>query len=116
VIPFAIEQIRNSQDQVIYQAKPLASCPTCPAVEDAAQQKTHAPRAISSQNAFLITSALHDALQHGALAQARTLQRKDLAGKTGTTQNQVDAWFAGYSTELVAISWLGYDQQQRSLH
>jgi len=116
VIPFAIEQIRNSQDQVIYEAKPLASCPTCPAVEDAAQQKTHAPRAISSQNAFLITSALHDALQHGALAQARTLQRKDLAGKTGTTQNQVDAWFAGYSTELVAISWLGYDQQQRSLH
>lgn len=116
VIPFAIEQIRNSQDQVIYEAKPLASCPTCPIEEDPAQQKTHAPRAISSQNAFLITSALHDALQHGALAQARTLQRKDLAGKTGTTQNQVDAWFAGYSTELVAISWLGYDQQQRSLH
>lgn len=116
VIPFAIEQIRNSQDQVIYEAKPLASCPTCPAQEDAAQLKTHAPRTISSQNAFLITSALHDALRHGALAQARTLQRKDLAGKTGTTQNQVDAWFAGYSTELVAISWMGYDQQQRSLH
>lgn len=116
VIPFAIDTIQNSQNQVIYAAKPLAACPTCPLEEDEASQKTHAPRAISPQNAFLITSALHDALQHGALAQARTLQRKDLAGKTGTTQNQVDAWFAGYSTELVAISWIGYDQQQRSLH
>ncbi len=116
IIPFAIEQIRNSQDQIIYEAKPLMSCPTCAIDEDPAQQKTHAPRVISAQNAFLITSALHDALQHGALAQARTLQRRDLSGKTGTTQNQVDAWFAGYSTELVAISWVGYDQQQRSLH
>lgn len=116
VVPFAINSIHNSQDQVIYEAKPLAACPTCPPVEEEAQQKTHAPRAISPQNAFLITSALHDALQHGALAQNRILQRKDLSGKTGTTQNQVDAWFAGYSTELVAISWMGYDQQQRSLH
>lgn len=116
VIPYAIASIRDSQDKVIYEAKPLAACPTCPLEEDEAQQKLHAPRAISPQNAFLITSALHDALQHGALAQSRSLQRKDLSGKTGTTQNQVDAWFAGYSTELVAISWVGYDQQQRSLH
>lgn len=115
-VPYAIDTIRNSQDQVIYQAKPLMACPTCPPAEEPTKDNTHAPRTITAQNAFLITSALHDALQHGAIAQTRSLQRKDLAGKTGTTQNQVDAWFAGYNSELVAIAWIGYDQQQRSLH
>lgn len=139
VVPYAIDSIRNSQDQLIYQAKPLAACPTCPPVEETQEatkeqpmpeqlatiepaeqkkpeNKTHAPRAISAQNAFLVTSALHDALQHGALVQSRALIRKDLSGKTGTTQNQVDAWFAGYNPDIVAVSWIGYDQQQRSLH
>ena len=130
VVPFAIDTIRDSHDQVIYQAKPLAACPSCPQMvqqqgapqpEATGEQKApkevlHAPRVINAQNAYLITSALHDALQHGASVQTRNLQRKDLAGKTGTTQNQVDAWFAGYNSDLVAVSWLGYDQQQRSLH
>lgn len=148
VVPYAIDSIRNSQDQLVYQAKPLTACPSCATTNDSAtQQKNaaqlvenstdflsnkkgldekisastenanhHAPRVISPQNAFLITSTLHDALQHGALVQSKALVRKDLAGKTGTTQNQVDAWFAGYNSDIVAISWLGYDQQQRSLH
>jgi penicillin-binding protein 1A len=76
---------------------------------------THAPRVISPQNSFLITSTLHDVIQYGTATQARSLQRKDLAGKTGTTSNQVDAWFVGYNTDLVALSWVGFDQPQ-SLH
>ena len=74
-----------------------------------------APRVISPQNAFLITSALHDVIQRGTAKLAKNLGRKDLAGKTGTTQNQVDAWFAGYNQEIVAVTWVGFDQPQ-SLH
>ncbi|MBV8802678.1 MAG: peptidase, partial [Gammaproteobacteria bacterium] len=69
-----------------------------------------------AQNAFLITSVLHDTIQRGTAKEARSLQRNDLSGKTGTTQNQVDAWFAGYNSELVVVTWVGFDQQQRSLH
>ncbi len=127
VIPYVIASIKDSHNKIVYEAKPLTSCSDCMLDEtfgisnivhfdENLEEKKYAPRVISAQNAFLITSALHDALQHGALVHAKNLQRKDLAGKSGTTQNQVDAWFTGYSTELVAIAWFGYDQEQRSLH
>lgn len=114
VVPYAVDIIRNSHNEIIYQAKPLVACPTCLTEEDR-DDNSHAPRVISAQNAFLITSALHDVIQRGTASQARSLQRNDLAGKTGTTQNQVDAWFAGYNSEIVAVSWIGFDQP-RSLH
>ncbi len=76
---------------------------------------THAPRVISAQDAFLVSSALHDVIQFGTATKARSLKRVDLSGKTGTTNNQVDAWFAGYNQNIVAISWVGFDQPQ-SLH
>ncbi len=110
IVPFVIDSIRNSQDQIIYQAKPLAAC-TTNCKKDVAQ----APRAISEQNAYLITSALHDVIQNGTAKLAKNLGRNDIAGKTGTTQNQVDAWFAGYNPDIVAVSWMGFDQPQ-SLH
>jgi penicillin-binding protein 1A len=118
VVPYAIDTIQN-KGNLIYQAKPLLACPSCiPQPPEAENKKdnSRAPRVISAQNAFLMTSALHDTIQRGTAKEARSLQRSDLAGKTGTTQNQVDAWFAGYNSELVAVTWLGFDQQQRSLH
>lgn len=110
VTPYIIDSIRNSQDQVIYQAKPLVAC-----TKDCAEGAAVAPRAITAQNAFLITSALHDVVQRGTAKLAKNLGRNDLAGKTGTTQNQVDAWFAGYNSDLVAVTWMGFDAPQ-SLH
>lgn len=110
VVPYVIDSIRNSQNQVIYQAKPLVACQTHCTEEIAA-----APRAISVQNAYLITSALHDVIQRGTAKLAKSLGRNDLSGKTGTTQNQVDAWFAGYNPDIVAVTWLGFNQPQ-SLH
>ncbi len=115
VVPFAIDNIRNSQGQILYQAKPLAVCRDCSPTQPAEPGTPHAPRVISAQNAFLITSALHDVIQHGTAIQARGLKRNDLAGKTGTTQNQVDAWFAGYNPDIVTLAWVGFDQPQ-SLH
>jgi penicillin-binding protein 1A len=111
VVPYVIDTIHNSQDQIIYQANPLIACTN----RDCQLSKHSAPRVISSQNAFLITSVLRDVIQQGTATLARNLQREDLAGKTGTTQNQVDAWFAGYNDNLVAVTWAGFDQPQ-SLH
>lgn len=110
IVPFAIDSIRNSQDEVIYQAKPLVACG-----DNCTKEMAAAPRAISAQNAFLMTSTLQDVIQHGTAKQAKSLGRTDLAGKTGTTNDQIDAWFAGYNPDLVAITWMGFDQPQ-SLH
>lgn len=110
VVPFIVDTIRTTQDEIIYQAKPLVACG-----EACGKDVVPAQRVISAQNAYLINSALHDVIQRGTAKLAKNLGRNDLAGKTGTTQNQVDAWFAGFNTELVAISWVGFDQPQ-SLH
>src|SRR5690606_14848959 len=67
-------------------------------------------RVIDPRNAFLMTSMLQDVARIGTAASARQLGRFDLAGKTGTTNNQIDAWFAGYNPGHVAIAWMGYDQ------
>ena len=69
-----------------------------------------APRVIDERNAFLMTSMMHDVVQRGTATKAKVLGRQDLAGKTGTTNNLVDAWFAGYNPKQVAVAWIGYDQ------
>lgn len=115
VVPFAIDNVRNSQNQILYQAKPLTVCRNCSPTQTQQSTTPLAPRVISAQNAFLITSALHDVIQHGTAIVARGLKRSDLAGKTGTTQNQVDAWFIGYNPDFVTLTWVGFDLPQ-SLH
>ena len=69
-----------------------------------------APRVIDSRNAFIMTSMMRDVVLRGTATKAKSLGRQDLAGKTGTTNNQIDAWFAGYNPKQVAVSWIGYDQ------
>ncbi len=110
IVPYVIDSIRNSQNELIYQAKPLAACRS-----QCDKNAVSAPRVVSEQNAYLVTSALRDVIQNGTATAAKKLARQDLAGKTGTTQNQVDAWFAGYNPDVVAIAWMGYDFPQ-SLH
>lgn len=115
IVPFIIDSIRDSKGTVTYQAKPLTVCNNCTATTPVQPDNGNAPRVISAENAFLITSAMHDVIEHGTAIAARGLKRNDLAGKTGTTQNQVDAWFVGYNPDLVTLSWMGFDQPQ-SLH
>ena len=84
-----------------------------------------APRVISEQNAFLITQALNSAIWgadwsaenvwQGTGWRARELNRKDIAGKTGTTNEGKDAWFSGFSRRLVTTSWIGFDDPSRNL-
>ena len=72
-----------------------------------------ANRAIDARNAFVMDSLLRDVVRKGTATSALRLQRGDLAGKTGTTNDAFDAWFAGYSPSLAAVAWVGYDQPRK---
>ena len=69
------------------------------------------PRAIDARNAFVMNNLLQEVTRSGTAARAQaTLKRTDLHGKTGTTNDSVDAWFAGYQPTLAAVTWIGYDK------
>lgn len=69
-----------------------------------------APRVIDARNAYIMTSMMRDVVQRGTARRAgEALARSDLAGKTGTTNNQLDAWFVGYNPDVVAAVWIGSD-------
>jgi penicillin-binding protein 1A len=72
--------------------------------------RRYAPRVISEDNAYLMSSMMRDVIRRGTGAKARSLERSDLAGKTGTTNDQRDAWFCGFTPRLVATVWVGFDQ------
>jgi penicillin-binding protein 1A len=74
--------------------------------------KRLAPRVISPQNDYLLTDMMADVIKHGTGQRALTLHRSDLAGKTGTTNESRDAWFNGFTRNLVATVWVGYDQER----
>jgi penicillin-binding protein 1A len=74
------------------------------------QARRDAIRVIDPRNAFLMTSMMRDVIKRGTATKAKVLGRQDLAGKTGTTNNLIDAWFAGYNPKQVAVVWMGYDQ------
>ncbi len=74
------------------------------------ENSVYAERIIPEQNAWLITSMMRDVIKRGTGRRAMELGRNDLAGKTGTTNDQLDAWFAGFNADIVAVSWVGFDQ------
>jgi penicillin-binding protein 1A len=96
VKPWYITRILDNRGETLYQAKPEV------AGEDA-------ERVLDPRNAFLMTSLMRDVVRYGTAARAMSLGRQDLAGKTGTTNDHIDAWFAGYHASHVAIAWIGFD-------
>ena len=95
--PYLIAKVTDSDGNVLSQAKP-----------DLAGEEAH--RVIDERNAFMMNSMLNDVVRFGTANKAMALKRPDLAGKTGTTNDSIDAWFAGYQAKLVGIAWIGYDQ------
>lgn len=96
--PYVIEEVRDAQGTLLWRAEP-------------ARAGDESRRVIPARNAWLIDSMLKSVVQMGTGAAAKqVLKRNDLAGKTGTTNDAVDAWFAGYHPNLVAVTWLGYPQ------
>ena len=97
IAPTLIERITSAQGEVLYQAPPPP-----PLTED--------NRVVPARNVFLVNSLLADVTRRGTAARAQqALQRPDLYGKTGTTNDAVDAWFAGFAPGAVAVAWMGYD-------
>ena len=137
VTPYFIDKVTDSQENTLYQANPAIACTTCeqqndpqqqtvqtaPATEGAAPSATAAiaPHTISAQSSFLITDTLSTAIWGGngwrgtGWRAARDLKRHDISGKTGTTNESRDAWFSGYTPDIVATSWIGFDNHQRGL-
>ncbi|HMC47574.1 MAG TPA: penicillin-binding protein 1A [Caballeronia sp.] len=96
VNPYLIADITDPRGAVVSHPQPLIAADT-------------APLAITPRNAYVMNSLLQSVAQRGTGARTNQLKRTDLAGKTGTTNDSHDAWFAGYQHSLVAIAWIGYD-------
>ncbi len=96
ITPYFIQRIEDSQGKILEQAGPVK------AGEDA-------ERVIDVRNAFTMVSMMQDVVRHGTAIRAMQLGRNDLAGKTGTTSDSLDAWFCGFHPTLVGISWIGFD-------
>jgi penicillin-binding protein 1A len=96
VSPYFIERIEDARGNVLFSAKPVAA-------------GAGADRVIDARNAFIMSSIMRDVVRAGTGARAMKLGRGDLAGKTGTTNEFVDAWFCGFGTDLVAVAWIGFD-------
>ena len=99
VLPYYVRRVEDSKGAVIFEAKPKTA-------------GEEAERVIDERNAFLMTSLMREVVRSGTAVRAMKLGRNDLAGKTGTTNEFVDAWFCGFNAALVGIAWIGFDQPQ----
>ncbi|MCX7545069.1 penicillin-binding protein 1A [Marinicella gelatinilytica] len=104
-LPVVINQNQDSDLNQEISQQPQAEVVTKP-------EAIKAPRIISAENAFIIDSFMQEVVQRGTGVRAKSLGRNDLAGKTGTTNDQMDAWFNGYNPEVVTNVWVGFDTPQ----
>jgi penicillin-binding protein 1A len=126
VAPYLVKKITDDAGTTVYEAEPEVVCAECEALEATDSQAGDvvpvsaqvesppkvAPRVVSAQNIFLTTSMMKDVIRRGTGKRAMQLQRNDLAGKTGTTNDQRDTWFAGFNADVVTVVWLGFDNSQ----
>ncbi len=132
ITPWLIDRIEDVKGQALYTADPITVCEQCPepvttdetTLKNAAAKAgsptplvmpenapNHiAPRVIEARNAYLVYTLMRDVVKRGTARRAKQLGRKDLAGKTGTTNEQNDAWFSGYNPNMVTIAWAGFDK------
>ena len=110
--PYFIARIEDGRHEVIERADPLLACSECTAGDYAAagQERKLAPRVLSPEISFVMTHMMQDVIREGTGTAAKVLGRRDLAGKTGTTDDYKDAWFSGYNRAIAATAWVGFDQ------
>lgn len=97
VLPYFIDRIESDRGELLARMEPEVA-------------GKNAKRTLDARNAFVMTSMMQDVVRRGTAAKAKVLGRHDLAGKTGTTNDAIDAWFAGYNPDVVAVVWMGFDQ------
>ncbi len=131
VEPYFITRVEAGNGDILFEADPAVAClpcetageapppptagegpapvPTDSETESSAQEPRLAPRTVDARNVYLVTSMLRDVVRQGTGRRALSLGRNDLAGKTGTTNDQRDAWFSGFNRDVVATAWVGFD-------
>lgn len=141
VDPYLISRVESGSGEVIFENSPRIVCDDCkiemaieeePIVESTPTEEIegeelivenesnlivkpvvqYAPRVITAQNAFIMRSIMREVVQRGTAVRAKALGRRDIGGKTGTTNDQVDAWFSGFNDKLATTAWVGFDDQQ----
>jgi penicillin-binding protein 1A len=128
VEPYFIERVEDAAGNIIYQADPMQACAECEQEAEASETPAHtatedvqenkvpainaALRTLDPRTAYISTSMMQDVIRYGTGRQALALGRNDLAGKTGTTNEQRDAWFTGYNHALAVTAWVGFDTPQ----
>lgn len=123
--PYFIQRTETETGEILKTAAPPVICRDCPprpapssTVENGRQNQAwlspattrYAQQVVDPENIWIMNSIMRDVVLHGTARRALELKRKDLSGKTGTTNDQRDAWFSGFNSEIVAISWVGFDK------
>ncbi|WP_428241382.1 penicillin-binding protein 1A [Gynuella sp.] len=135
VTPYVIQRIEDVSGNILFENHPATVCRSCsqPAVTEPPPVSVEplnsdgtlvnkpssqpidnpvAPRIIDENTMYIMNSILRDVIKKGTGRRALALGRSDIAGKTGTTNNGVDAWFSGFNPDIVATAWVGFDQPQ----
>jgi len=127
--PYLIEQVRKRDNEIVYVENPIRVCsnpcdyvsmdtlqfPSAESVEEITElrKKAGLPRfanqTIDPRNIYQMVSMMKDVVKYGTAKKAKVLKRSDIAGKTGTTNDQKDAWFSGFNNEVVTVTFLGFD-------
>ena len=127
VEPYLISRVDDSTGKTVYQARPLTVCRECeqPGADREREELSMeeilsgadgdenelpaAPRIMEERVNFIMNSIMRDVITRGTGRRALVLERTDIAGKTGTTNGPMDAWFSGYNPEIVTTTWVGFD-------
>ena len=98
--PYLIDRVVDLQGKIVAKAQPIRA-------------GVESNRVIDPRHIFIMDDMLKEVIRSGTASKAKALGRPDLGGKTGTTNDSNDAWFAGYSSSISAVAWVGYDQPRR---
>ncbi len=134
VTPYYINRIESRDGEILFEGKPLTVCQGCveenqqPEIDLMTENSTgnetikdntgtnedpdYAPRVVDAENAYIIRSILREVVKRGTAVRAKALGRSDIGGKTGTTNDQKDAWFSGFNDQVVTTTWVGFDDQK----
>ncbi len=136
VEPYLIETISTGDGEILYQAEPVSVCRVCLGQEDdpvdnlpgndspdeelqskeypiqPTNKSIYAKRVVDERNIWIMNSITRDVIKHGTGRRALVLNRQDISGKTGTTNDQRDAWFFGFNANIVGVAWVGFDKFQ----
>jgi len=122
--PYFIRRIYTEAGETLFEANPAVACPQCEPATGGGSfadntgnmsspepgQIHYAKQVVDSENVWIMNSIMRDVVLHGTARRALELNRKDISGKTGTTNDQRDAWFSGFNSQLIAVSWVGFDK------